>query len=84
MVGRTCCISKEIESYEQLKHLVERGRQMHNQAVFELFARLGSNVVLFSKKCCGITIRNRASRDHNGRQSIKQSARNPVQAVAGM
>jgi hypothetical protein len=44
------------------KNVVERGRQMHNQALFELFARSVSKAIQALKKCCGITIRKQGSR----------------------
>lgn len=50
MEGKYCHIFEALDDYEKFNQLVERGRQLHNQAVFELFARMISNVALFVKR----------------------------------
>jgi len=82
MDGETNCIIQTVGGYEVFEHMVERGRQLHNQAIFELFARLVSSAVLFVKKCGGMAIGTRGSMDHGAGLSIHQSSQNPVQAAA--
>lgn len=50
MDRKTYDVIQSVGGYEEFKQLVQRGRQMHNQAVSDLFARLVSNIVLFVKK----------------------------------
>jgi hypothetical protein len=45
---------------EKFERLVERGRQLHNQAVFELFEQLVSNAKLFLKKTSVLQLESRA------------------------
>ena len=73
MKEKTCLKMQEQDGYEGFEQLVERGRQLHDQAVFELFARMVSYVILSIKKCCGVSIR-----DRSRGLSIKQSSQIPV------
>jgi len=84
MDGKTSCIIQTVGGYKAFEQMVERGRQLHNQAVFELFVSLVSNAVLFSQKCCGMAIGNRDSRNHGARLFIRKSSQNPKQVTAGI
>jgi hypothetical protein len=46
-------VSQSVGNDEEFEQLVERGRQMHTQAVFELFASLVSNAIYFLTKGYG-------------------------------
>ncbi len=62
-------VIESVGGYEEFEQLVKRGRQMHDQAVFELIARLLSNAILSLKKIGGILIR---KRDHSLGLYLKQ------------
>lgn len=74
MDWKTCSIIKSVGGHEGFEQLVERGRQMHNQAVFELFAWLVSQAIPSLKKGYGMMMRKRDSRDYNAGLSIKFSS----------
>lgn len=71
---KTSSIIESVSGYGEFEKLIERGRQMHNQAVFELFALLVSNTILFMKKSCGISIGKPGSGIYNRGQSINQTS----------
>jgi hypothetical protein len=73
MDWKTGGVIESVGGLEQFEQLVERGRQLHNQAVFELFARLVSNAVQALGKSCGIIIRKLSPK-----VNIKQTSRNHV------
>lgn len=50
MDRKTGGVIESVGGSEGFEKLVERGRQLHNQAVFELFARLVSSAILSLKK----------------------------------
>lgn len=50
MDWQTNGVIESVGGSEGFEQLVERGRQLHNQAVFELFARLVSSAMLSLKK----------------------------------
>lgn len=62
MDSKTIGVIESVGGLEQFEQLVERGRQLHNQAVFEMFARLVSNVMQALKNCYDITIGKQANR----------------------
>lgn len=66
--------SQSVGNYEGFEQLLERGRQMHSQAVFELFASLVSHAIPLLKKGYGMMIRKRDSRKYGGELSIKYSS----------
>ncbi len=66
-------VSQSVENYKGFEQLVERGRQMHSQAVFELFAWLVSNTISSLKKGYDM-IRKRDSMKYSGELSIKYSS----------
>ena len=74
MDWKTCSIIKSVGGHEGFEQLVERGRRMHNQAVFNLFAWLVLNAVTSLKKGSGMMIRKRDSRKYSGGLSIKYSS----------
>jgi len=84
MNEKTNCVIQTAGGYEGFNQLVERGRQMHNQAVFELSARIVSNSVLLLKRCYGLAVGTQESRSQRAGRSIHRAQRNPVQAVAEM
>ena len=47
MDGNNYCVIDSVGGYENFEQLVKRGRQLHGEAVFEVFARLFSSPVLF-------------------------------------
>lgn len=57
-------VIESVGGSEGFENLVEQGRQLHNQAVFELFARLVSSAVLSLKKSCGVTIGKQGTGDY--------------------
>ena len=67
-------VSQSVENYKGFEQLVERGRQMQSQAVFELFASLVSHAIPSLKKGNGMMIRKRNSKNYNGGLSIKYSS----------
>ena len=73
MDWKTCSIIKSVGGHEGFEQLVERGRQMHNQSVFELFAWLVSNTISSLKKGYDM-IRKRDSMKYSGELSIKYSS----------
>ena len=68
-------VSQSVEKHEGFEQLVERGRQMHNQAVFEFFASLVSKAIFSLKKGYDM-MRQRYSRKNSGRLSIRYASRN--------
>ena len=74
MDWKKCTVSQSVDNYEGFEQLVERGRRMHNQAVFNLFAWLVLNAVTSLKKGSGMMIRKRDSRKYSGGLSIKYSS----------
>ena len=52
----------ETGGYQKIEHLVNMGRQMHDQAVFDLFARLVSWIAPVVKASRSITVERRNSR----------------------
>ncbi len=75
MDRKTYDVIESVDDFEEFEQLVQRGRQMHSQAVFDLFARLVSKIVLFVKKILGITISRQGTADHYQGAYIKQSSR---------
>ena len=71
-------VIESVGGLAQFEQLVERGRQLHDRAVFELFARLGSKAIQSLKKNCGISIRKQDIDVHSRRVNLKQTSRNPV------
>jgi hypothetical protein len=55
MDWKTVGVIASVGGSEGFEKLVEHGRQLHNQAVFELFARPVSSAILALKKSCGVT-----------------------------
>lgn len=53
-----------VGGYEQFEQLVKRGKQMHDQAVFELIARLPSKAILSLKQGWDHLVRQQGSKDH--------------------
>jgi|GEM_PF-2403598 len=84
MDRKHACVIETVGGYEGFNRLVERGRQMHNQAVFELLAGMMSTSFLGLKKCYGIAVSTRDSKLLSAGRSMRQSPPNPVQAVAEM
>jgi hypothetical protein len=78
MDWQTVGVIESVGGLAQFEQLVERGRQLHNQAVFELSARLGSSAIQWLKKSCGRIIRKQGMEDHNRGVNLKQISRNPV------
>jgi hypothetical protein len=78
MNRQTVGVIESVGGLAQFEQLVERGRQLHNRAVFELLARLGSKAIQSLKKCCGITIPEQSIAVHSRGVNLKQTSRNPV------
>lgn len=53
-----------VGGYEQFDRLVKQGRQMHDQAVFELVARLLSKSILFLKRGSDRLVGQQGTKDH--------------------
>ncbi len=73
MDWKKCSVSQSVDNYKGFEQLVERGRQMHDQAVFDLFARLLSNANPFLKVGNSLLIRKQNAKNHNRGLSIKYS-----------
>lgn len=71
-------IVKSAGSHDELEQLVQRGMQMHNQAVFDLLARLVSDIALIVKRNLGDTVSAQSTADHYHEAYIKQSSRYSV------
>ncbi len=74
MDWKKCSISQSVDNYEQFEQLVELGRQMHSQAVFEFFAGLVSNAIPLLKIGNGMTFRKPNSGNNNRGLSVKYSS----------
>lgn len=77
MDRKSVSVIQTVGGLEEFEQLVERGRQLHNQAVFELFARLVSNAVHALRKSSS-TIRKQDSEVHGQSVYLKQTSRNHV------
>ena len=53
-----------VGGYEQFEQLVKRGKQMHDQAVFELIARMPSKAIPFLKQGVGHLLGQLGSKYH--------------------
>jgi hypothetical protein len=78
MDWQTVGVIESVGGLAQFEQLVERGRQLHNRAVFELFARSGSKAIQSLKKSRGMTIGKQAIDVHSRGVNLKQTSRNPV------
>ena len=78
MDRKTYGVIQSVGGYEEFEQLMQRGRQIHDQAVFDLFARLVSTIVLFAKRSLGIPTREQGPVDHYQGVYIKQSSRYPA------
>lgn len=56
-------VIQSVGGYEKFEQLVKRGRHMHDQAVFDLFARLVSKIAQFVTGHFGIKIKRQKSND---------------------
>ena len=74
----TISVIESVGGLNQFEQLVERGRQLHNLAVFELFARVVSNAMQALKNCYGITIGKQGIEAHRRGVTLKRTSRNPV------
>ena len=61
-----------VGGYEGFEQLLKRGKQLHDQAVFELFAQLLSNAILSLRKWGDNLIRVRVTKGQNLVMNIKQ------------
>ena len=61
-----------VGGYEQFEQIVKRGRQMHSQAVFGLFARLLSKVILPFKQGWNYLVIQQGSKDHGPALYVRQ------------
>jgi hypothetical protein len=64
-------VTQSVGGYEEFERLVKQGRKMHDQAVFDLFARLMSKAGQSVKGILSITIKKQESKDCH--QEIYQS-----------
>jgi hypothetical protein len=78
MDSKTVAVIESVGGLAQFEQLVEQGRQLHNQEIFELFARLGSKAIQSLKKSCAITIGKQGVATHSRGVTLKQTSRNPV------
>ncbi|MGD9369092.1 MAG: hypothetical protein PVH87_25525 [Desulfobacteraceae bacterium] len=74
MDWQTNGVIESVGGSEGFEQLVERGRQLHNQAVFELFARLVSSAMLSLKKSRGAIIEKQSSGNHGRGVCLKQTS----------
>jgi hypothetical protein len=74
MDWKKCSVSQSVVNSVGFEHLLERGRQMHNQAVFDLFASLVSKAIPSLKKDYGMMIGKRDSRKYSGKLSTQYSS----------
>lgn len=72
MDGKNYGVIESVGGYEEFEQLVKRGKQMHDQAVFELFAQLLSNAVLSLKNGGENLIRMRGSKVPGLMLNLKQ------------
>jgi hypothetical protein len=56
-------VTQSVGGYEEFERLVKQGRKMHDQAVFDLFARLMSRAGQSVKGIPSITIKKQGSKD---------------------
>lgn len=57
---------------------VEKGKRLHDRAVFEFFARLGSIGALWIGKTFGLSAQNKGKSGLDERMAIKRSSRIPA------
>ena len=55
MDRKTVSVIESVGGYAEFEQLVKQGRQMHDQAVFELIIRLVSHPILSLRKACGVS-----------------------------
>lgn len=72
MDRKSVSVIQTVGGLDEFEQLVERGRQLHNQAVFELFARLALKAIQFFRKN-GCTFRKHDSEDHCCKVYLKQA-----------
>jgi hypothetical protein len=56
-------VMQSVGGYEEFEQLVKRGRQMHDRAVFDLFAPLASKAAHFVKENLGIKVKRQKTKD---------------------
>jgi hypothetical protein len=73
MNWKTRGVIESIGGLEPFEQLVERGRQLHGRAVFDMFARLVSKTIQVLPKRRGITTAKQAPAAHRRSVCLKQT-----------